>query len=47
MLTEQEKNIAANILANASLPVKDAPTVIAIINKLQMPTTEVKKDAKI
>lgn len=34
-LTKEEKQVIINLLAQISLPVKDAPTVIAIISKLQ------------
>ena len=34
-LTLQEKQIVVNLLNQISLPIKDAPVVIAIINKLQ------------
>lgn len=39
-LTREEKQITANLLSQISVPVKDAPTVIAIINKLQKPLEE-------
>lgn len=46
MLNEQETNIVVSILANANIAVKDAPTVIAIINKLSPQPTPVETEKK-
>ena len=35
-LTQQEKDITANLLNQISVPVKDAPIVLEIIRKLQI-----------
>lgn len=43
MLTEEEKQIVANLLAQISVPVREAPIVLAIIDKLKTP--EVTKKA--
>lgn len=36
MLTDQEKQIVINILSQVSVPVKDAPIVLKIIEKLKL-----------
>lgn len=36
-LTRDERTITANLLSQISLPIKDAPLVIEIIKKLQLP----------
>ena len=44
-LTAEDKTLIINLLLQISLPVKDAPTVIAVINKLQAPVEVVKEDS--
>lgn len=43
-LTEQEKQITANLLSQISVPVKDASIVLEIIRKLQLPPVPAKKE---
>lgn len=44
-LTKEERQIVANLLSQISVPVKDAVTVITIINKLQTPTAPTQPEA--
>lgn len=44
-LTEQEKKIIVDILQQVSLPIKDAPIVLEIIKKLQLPPAKTENEA--
>lgn len=37
-LTQEEKQITANLLSQISVPVSQAPVVLEIIRKLQLPS---------
>ncbi len=45
-LTQEEKKVIVNLLSQVSLPVNQAPTVITIIQKLQLELQPGKKEGK-